>query len=230
MGTAGRAVVFSGTTVAVGLLALVVAAAAVPAQHGLRRHADPARGDARGDHAAAGDPRDVGPRLDRRRIRPPRPQPRVLAALGRGRRAPPLASRPSSALADPRRARSSPPRTCTWATPTRTPSPRPAPPSSGLDALARLGHRQGRDRARTRRSCPSGAAADVVGRAGRVDGVHGAAAPAAPDWRRDGHGRSSRPCPTPGRRAQAGRDAVQDVRDAGARGRARRPRRRQPAR
>ena len=46
METAGRAVVFSGTTVAIGLLALVALPRAVPAQHRLRRHADPA-----GQHA-----------------------------------------------------------------------------------------------------------------------------------------------------------------------------------
>ena len=42
METAGRAVVFSGTTVAIGLLALDRAAAAVPALRRLWRHADPA--------------------------------------------------------------------------------------------------------------------------------------------------------------------------------------------
>ncbi len=44
--------------------------AAVPAQHGLRRAADPAGRDARRDHAAAGDPRD-----DRAAARPPPPAP-----------------------------------------------------------------------------------------------------------------------------------------------------------
>ena len=53
METGGRAVVFSGITVAIGLLA-DRAAAAVPALDGLRRDADPARLCARGDHAAAG--------------------------------------------------------------------------------------------------------------------------------------------------------------------------------
>ena len=43
METAGRAVVFSGTTVAIGLLALVALPLPVPAQRRLRRHADPAR-------------------------------------------------------------------------------------------------------------------------------------------------------------------------------------------
>ena len=51
METAGRAVVFSGITVAIGLLALIALPAPVPALDGLRRHADPARLDARRDHA-----------------------------------------------------------------------------------------------------------------------------------------------------------------------------------
>ena len=59
--TAGRAVVLSGATVAVGLLSLVRAAGAVPAQHRARRDADPARRDRRRRHAAAGDPRRLGP-------------------------------------------------------------------------------------------------------------------------------------------------------------------------
>ena len=53
---AGKAVVFSGTTVAISLLALVVAARPVPAQHRHRRHADPAGQRRRRDHAAAGRP------------------------------------------------------------------------------------------------------------------------------------------------------------------------------
>ena len=51
---AGRSVIVSGTTVAIGLLSLVVAAAAADPLDGHRRHADPGRLGARVDHAAAG--------------------------------------------------------------------------------------------------------------------------------------------------------------------------------
>ena len=51
---AGSAVIVSGSTVAVGLLSLIVAAAAVHPLDRHRRDADPGRLGARGDHAAAG--------------------------------------------------------------------------------------------------------------------------------------------------------------------------------
>ena len=54
---AGHSVIVSGTTVAVGLLAMVAAAAAVAALDGHRRHADPGRLGARHADAAAGDAR-----------------------------------------------------------------------------------------------------------------------------------------------------------------------------
>ena len=55
---AGSAVVFSGTTVAISLLALARPADAVPAQHRHRRAADRAGQRRRRDHAAAGRPGD----------------------------------------------------------------------------------------------------------------------------------------------------------------------------
>ena len=54
---AGRSVIVSGTTVAVGLLAMVAPAAAAAPLDGHRRHADPRRLRARLAHAAAGDAR-----------------------------------------------------------------------------------------------------------------------------------------------------------------------------
>ena len=53
MSTAGRAVVFSGTTVAIGLLAMVVLPLPVPALDRLRRDADPTGERDRRHHAAA---------------------------------------------------------------------------------------------------------------------------------------------------------------------------------
>ena len=81
---AGSAVVFSGTTVAISLLALLVAAGAVPAQHRHRRPADRARQRRRRGHAAAGRPGD-----DRAEAR--------LAAQPTRRAAPAAAGRPGRA-------------------------------------------------------------------------------------------------------------------------------------
>jgi putative drug exporter of the RND superfamily len=60
METAGRAVIFSGITVAIGLFALIALAPALPALYGIRRHADPAGLDPGGDHAAPSDPLQSG--------------------------------------------------------------------------------------------------------------------------------------------------------------------------
>ena len=84
---AGRSVIVSGTTVAIGLLAMVVAAAAAAPLDGHRRHADPRRLGARLAHPAAGDARRAR-RADQQRpgdaaaVHRPRPS--------RGRRLGPL--------------------------------------------------------------------------------------------------------------------------------------------
>ena len=101
----GPAVVFSGTTVAISLLALVVAAGARPAQHRHRRHADRA-GQRRGrHHAAAGRAGDRSARgstgATRGRDRPREPR---LVGLGANGRAPPL-DRGGRVDRRPRRAR-----------------------------------------------------------------------------------------------------------------------------
>ena len=92
--TAGRAVVLSGATVAVGLLSLVVLPVPFLRSIGLGWHADPARRDRRGRHAAAGDPRRVGPgarqaprALELDHLQPP------VGVLGQADRAPPLGRR-----------------------------------------------------------------------------------------------------------------------------------------
>ena len=54
---AGRSVIVSGSTVAVGLLSMVILPLPFIRSIGHRRHADPARLGAGGDHAAAGDAR-----------------------------------------------------------------------------------------------------------------------------------------------------------------------------
>ena len=87
---AGSAVVFSGTTVAISLLALLVAAGAVPAQHRHRRADDRAGQRRRRGHAAAGRAGD-----DRAAVRlASQPTRRAgqpwLVGLGAPGRAPPL--------------------------------------------------------------------------------------------------------------------------------------------
>ena len=77
-------------------------AAAVPAQRRLRRHAHPARRDARRDHPAAGVLAGVGPRLDRP-ASAARDRPAGLVALGGVRRAPSRRRR-ARRPGDPRRA------------------------------------------------------------------------------------------------------------------------------
>ena len=54
---AGHSVIVSGTTVAVGLLSMIVLPLAAAARNGHRRHADPGRLGARDAHVAAGDAR-----------------------------------------------------------------------------------------------------------------------------------------------------------------------------
>ena len=72
------------------------AAAAVPAQHGLRRDDHPAGGHAGRDHAAAGGAGHDRPAARPAAHPPQRPQRALLAGLGRGHRAPPRASPPRS--------------------------------------------------------------------------------------------------------------------------------------
>ncbi len=86
METAGRAVVFSGTTVAIGLLAMVALPVPVPAQHGLSvGMLIPLVSDARRDHAAPG--RAVEVRAAARLAAPAhgRSRQQGLDAVGRGR-------------------------------------------------------------------------------------------------------------------------------------------------
>ena len=101
METAGRAVVFSGITVAIGLFALIALPLPFLRSMGYARPADPAGVDAGRDHAAAGGAGEAGvaARLAapaHRRQGEPRMDP-----LGPGRRAPPLVRRRRGAGGDP---------------------------------------------------------------------------------------------------------------------------------
>ena len=109
---AGRSVIVSGSTVAVGLLSMVDPAAAVHPLDGDRRHADPGGLGDRGDHAAAGAARGAR-RADQQRardaeaLRRPRPsRGRRLGPLGALRHPPPgaVAAVGLAIVARPRRA------------------------------------------------------------------------------------------------------------------------------
>ena len=139
METAGRAVVFSGTTVAIGLLALIVLPLPFLRSVGYGGMLIPLVSVARGDHAAARRAGDtIGPRLDWPHKRTDdSAQPR-LDALGGARGAAPL-DRGGRRGRRARRARWSRPRTSSSATPTPTRSRRRGDAKAGLNALERSG-------------------------------------------------------------------------------------------
>jgi putative drug exporter of the RND superfamily len=86
------------------------------------------------------------------------------------------------------------------------------PAKQGLDALARSGIGKGAI-APVETLVPEADAAKVASAQARVDDVHGAAAPDAPDWRRGGQAVVAAVLHD-GDDTQSGRDAVQAVRDA----------------
>ena len=225
METAGRAVVFSGTTVAIGLLALVALPLRSCARMGYRRAADPA-----GQHAGRAS------RCCRSCCRAR--QPARLAAPAHRRPAPPLldavGASSSSATAGSRPARRCDPRALLIVaatglharrrpTPTRSPSRatrRPASsrwrtPASASGALLpyEIARRGNSPLTASRRRCAG------------VPGMHGAVAPDAPPWRQRAARRGPR-VPDADDSTQAGQDTSTDVRDGGPRGRAGRPCRR----
>jgi RND superfamily putative drug exporter len=86
------------------------------------------------------------------------------------------------------------------------------PAKQGLDALSRSGIGKGAI-APVETLVPEGDAAKVAAAQARVDGVHGAVAPTAADWRRGGNAVVAA-VPHEGDESQVGRDAVKDLRDA----------------
>ena len=199
--TAGRAVVFSGTTVAIGLLAMVVLPLPFLRSIGYARHADPAGQRGRRDDAAAG--RAVEGRAAARLAARAHAMTRQAAPgpLGPARRPPPLGGRRRCRGSCSRRS-CSPRRRSSRARPTSTRSPSRATPASGLLALERSGIGAGRARADrdagAGRAAPRTAASAVaaVARRPRRRRARG------PAWRRAGLRSSTRfPSPTarPGR-------------------------------
>ena len=86
------------------------------------------------------------------------------------------------------------------------------PAKEGLDALAESGIGKGAI-APVETLAPSGRRRTGAAAEAGVGGIHGAAAPLGPDWRRDGDALVVA-VPHDGDETQAGRDTVQDVRDA----------------
>jgi RND superfamily putative drug exporter len=210
MGTAGRAVVFSGTTVAIGLLALVVLPLPFLRSMGYGGLLIPLVATACAITLLPVILASVGPRLDRRRWRRADNGNRFWqrwAEVVVRRRVPValvacailgvlLASATNLHLGN------ADPDTIAKA----------GAAKDGLHALDRSGIGKGAI-APVETLVPESDAAKVAAAQARVDGVHGAAAPDAPDWRKDGKAIVVA-SPVSGDDSQAGRDAVQDARDA----------------
>ena len=135
---AGSSVVFSGTTVAISLLALLVAAGALPAQHRHRRPADRARQRRRRHHPPAGRPRHRRPAARPARAAAPRARRPRLVGLGARSSSVTAWSRPSPRPPSSRRS-SSPPRRSSSATRRPTRSPSTGRLASGLEQLQAAG-------------------------------------------------------------------------------------------
>jgi putative drug exporter of the RND superfamily len=210
MGTAGRAVVFSGTTVAVGLLALVVLPLPFLRSMGYGGLLIPLVATLVAVTLLPVILATVGPRMDRRRIRRRDRshafwtrwselivRQRGLAAL--------LAIAVLGVLlaaATNLHMGNADPDTIAKA----------GTAKQGLDALDRSGIGKGAI-APTETLVPAADAQKVADAQARVENVHGAVAPDAPDWRKNGLAIVAA-VPRSGDESQSGRDAVQDLRDA----------------
>jgi RND superfamily putative drug exporter len=210
MGTAGRAVVFSGTTVAVGLLALVVLPLPFLRSMGYGGLLIPLVATLVAITLLPVILATVGPRMDRRRLRR-RDRSHAfwtrwaeLVVRRRGAAAL-LAVAILVAL-------------LTAATNLHLGNGDPdtiaksGPAKVGLQQLEDSGIGKGAI-APTETLVPEGDAAKVADAQARVTNVHGAAAPSGPEWRRDGRAIVTA-MPLAGDESQSGRDAVQDLRDA----------------
>ena len=210
MRTAGRAVVFSGTTVAVGLLALLALPLPFLRSMGYGGMLIPFVATLVALTLLPTILATVGPRLDRRSMRKRDRSHHFWQSWSEmvvRRRGLAASSRSGSS------SHSSFPRpTSTWATPTPTRSPRRAPPSKG--SRRSTGPASGRARLHPVETLvPEADAAKVAAAEASVPNVHGASAPESDDWRREGLAVVAA-VPNAGDETEAGRDAVQEVIDA----------------
>ncbi|MDX6699058.1 MAG: hypothetical protein QOE65_2455 [Solirubrobacteraceae bacterium] len=210
MGTAGRAVVFSGTTVAVGLLALVALPLPFLRSMGYGGMLIPLVATVVAITLLPVILATIGPRLDRRRLRRRdrsvtswqrwaeivvrrRGLAAILAVLILGALVVP-ATHLHLGNADP------------------DTIAKAGPAKQGLDALAASGIGKGAI-APVETLTPGADAAKVRAAEAAVKGAHGAAAPAGPDWRRQGTAVVVA-VPRQGDDTRAGRDSVQAIRAA----------------
>ncbi|MFN2617850.1 MAG: MMPL family transporter, partial [Thermoleophilaceae bacterium] len=211
MGTAGRAVVFSGTTVAVGLLALIALPLPFLRSMGYGGLLIPLVATLSAITLLPVILATVGPRLDRRRIRRRDRShgfwQRWSEAIVRRRGLAALVAMALLAL---------------LAVPATNLHLGDADPDTiakagaakrGLDDLKSSGIGKGAI-VPVETLVPAADAAKVASEQGRVEGVHGAAAPAGPDWRRAGQAVVTA-VPHEGDESSAGRDTIQAVHDAG---------------
>jgi putative drug exporter of the RND superfamily len=210
MGTAGRAVVFSGTTVAVGLLALIVLPLPFLRSMGYGGMLIPLVATVVAVTLLPVILATVGPRMDRRRLRRRdnshafwqrwselvvrRRWIAMIAALAVLFALLSAATNLHLGNADPDTIAKS------------------GPAKQGLDALSGSGIGKGAI-APVETLVPASDAAKVAAAQQAVPDVHGAAAPAGPQWRRDGRAVVVS-APLEGDDAQSGRDAVQGLIDA----------------
>jgi putative drug exporter of the RND superfamily len=207
MGTAGRAVVFSGTTVAVGLLALVVLPLPFLRSMGYGGLLIPLVATACAITLLPVILASVGPRMDRRRIRR-RDRSHMFwtrwAELIVRRRG--IAAFLAIAVLG-----------VLVAAATNLHMGNADPDTIAKAGSAKVGLQQLDDSgigkgaiAPTETVVPEADAQKVVDAQSRVENVHGAAAPDAPDWRKNGLAIVAG-IPRHGDESQAGRDAVQDL-------------------
>ena len=210
MGTAGRAVVFSGTTVAVGLLALIVLPLPFLRSMGYGGLLIPLVATLVAITLLPVILATIGPRLDRRRIRR-RDRSHAFweawskAVVKRRGLAAVAAVAILAALLVPAfnlQMGNADPDTIA----------KSGPAKDGLDALASSGIGKGAI-APTETRVATADAAKVASAQEGVEGVHGAVAPPGPSWRRQGQAIVAA-MPREGDESAAGRDSVQGLRDA----------------
>ena len=207
MATAGRAVVFSGTTVAVGLLALIVLPLHFLRSVGYGGMLIPLAATVSGITLLPVILATIGPRLDKRRVR-------------RRDRSHTFWERWSTGVVRHRGVAAIvavailgalliPAANLHLGSPDPDTIAKAGPAKQGLDHLAESGIGKGAITP-TETLVPEGGAAAVATAQSEVAGVHGAVAPDGPDWRRDGNAIVAA-APLEGDESGAGRDTVQDL-------------------